>query len=355
MGESGSKPTIHDVAKLAHTSVGTVSRVLNDHRSVSKEVRQRVFDAVAHLGYTPNAIAQSMRTKSTFAVGLMVTDFSNPLFSIIAKASEETLREERYSLVLANSHDQPTREAELLSFFLQRRVDALMLTISDEHNEPLIEALGKITIPVILLDREARLPLDAVMTDHAQGLSRATEYLIGLGHRRIALITAGSQISPGRQRVAGYRAAYNRNGIPVPDDLIRTGSLGEEFGFEEAFALFQMSDKPTALIAGGNQILTGVMRAVRQLHISIPDQLSLIGCDDSALTIINDPPITVVSRNVPEIGRAAARIILDRLANPRARQPIHITLPTNLIVRDSCQAADKMRPLNRPTFKHPLS
>jgi LacI family transcriptional regulator len=188
----------------------------------------------------------------------------------------------------------------------------------------------------VLLDRELPLDIDAVHTDHASGLRQATSYLLGLGHRRISIITAGPDIRPGRERVRGFVEAFAKAGLVAPPDLIRSQSLSVDFGFREASALLQMRNRPTAIIAAGNRILVGVLRAIQQQQVAIPRDLSLIACDRSDVALLYPGPITLIDRPVEEIGRTAAQLLLERLGGHGDRPAQRIQFPTHLILGGSC-------------------
>ncbi|MEQ9812074.1 MAG: substrate-binding domain-containing protein [Azospirillaceae bacterium] len=331
------KPTIKDVARAAGTSIGTVSRVLNAHPNVTPLSRQRVMRAVQSLGYEPNLAAQSMRTRTKKAIGFMVNDIANPLFAKISRHAETLFHENGYSLLLANTAGKTSTEIDLVEQFFKHRTDAILLSLADETNPALLQALRGVDIPIVVMDREPEgIDVDRVMTDHGQGMRQATEYLIRLGHRRIGLITADRRISPGRARLDGYLEAHRKAGVSVDPRLIRARTLSAEFGFQEASSLLAAADRPTALIAGGNQILVGAMRAIRQHGIALPHDLSLVSCDDTELTELAGPPITVIWRDLGLIGRTAADLLLQRLAADAGWEPRRILLPTELLVRESC-------------------
>jgi LacI family transcriptional regulator len=333
-----SKPTIRDVARVAGVSQGTVSRVINGQPYVNAETQRRVLDVMVQLGYQPNSVAQSMRTKATRMVGFMIADVTNPVFGSFVKAAEAILHSAGYTLLLANTGGSPTIESELVTILQQRRVDGLILSVGNEHNPALISALREVSFPVVLMDRDLGLPFDAVMADHAKGMYQATHHLLSLGHRRIALITASQSIRPGRERLKGFGQAYLAMGLQPDPALVRSGSLSAEYGFREAHAMLTARRPPTAIIAGGNQILAGVLRAVGMLDLKIPAQLSLISCDDTDLSALYSPPITVISRDLSEMGRTSAELLLARLRNNQDGEPQRVMLPTQTVLRDSCAA-----------------
>lgn len=333
------RTTIRDVAARADVSVGTVSRVLNQ-KPVSPATLARVTRAIDALGYAPNAVAQSMRTRTTRAIGLVVNDISNPLFSGIAKAMERDLREGGFSLLIGNTDNDPERERVVIESLNQRRVDGLAIALSDERDPATVTLLKNIECPIVLLDRDLALGVDSVCDDHAGGMKKALRYLFDLGHRDIALITGSDGARPGRERARGFREACQERGLGPGPDRIRQGSLESGFGYRQACELLERQPRPTALIAGGNQILAGVLRAVRQFEITIPRDLSLISCDEIDLTQLMNPPITVITRDIRKSGTLAAELLLRRIAGDAGDDAAHQVIPTELLVRESCARVD---------------
>ena len=216
--------SVRDVARQAGVSVGTVSRVIN-HKPVSPEMSATVNKAMRDMGYTPNAVAQSMRTKTTYTVALVVNDISNPLFSSIAKGAEQILREENYSLFIANTDNNPQREKLIIQSLVHRRVDGLMIAVADETSADTNSILRSLDFPVTLLDREIDLSMDAVCDEHAVGMKTAVRYLFDLGHRDIALITGGDNVRPGRERawLLARREVGSRLRTDVPRRWVEAG------------------------------------------------------------------------------------------------------------------------------------
>jgi LacI family transcriptional regulator len=328
--------TIRDVARLAGVSVGTVSRVLNGHRSVTPETMRKVMSVMEAHAYQPNAVAQSMRTRNTRMVGFIISDISNTLFSSIVKAAEGVLQEAGYTLVLANTGEGTVREVELIHLLQQRRMDGLIMTVFQEGNTAVQEAIQNLRLPVVLLDRELPIPVDAVYADHASGMFQATKHLLELGHRRIALITESRLNRPGRERIRGFEQAFQSLGLTPDPDFICSRSLSAEYGFRESYSLLTGSHRPTAIIAGGNQILVGLLKAVRLCSVRIPEDLSVISCDDTDLTALATPPVTVVQRSVRDMGRQAAALLIQGLEEGPGGEPRRILLPTELLLRQSC-------------------
>jgi LacI family transcriptional regulator len=326
-------PTIREVAERAGVSVSTVSRVLNDYPFVSEDARARVLEAMEALDYRPDVAAQSMRTGTSRAVGFVVADISNPLFATIAKGVDAVLHPRGYSLVLANSQNDPDHEAELISTLRQRRVDGLIAAVADERAPALAARLDGFA--TVLFDREVEgSKADAVCSDHEQGLAEALERLADLGHRRVALI-AGSQGQLGsRARVVAYCTHAERLGLDGDPELLITIEPRREAGYDVGRSLLELDNPPTALVVAHNQITVGVLEAFRDLGVSVPGELSVVACDDVDVTRLYTPPIDVVSRDLLELGRAAGTLLLDRLADRHA-PPRRVVLPTRLVVRAS--------------------
>jgi LacI family transcriptional regulator len=328
--------TIRDVARISGVSVGTVSRSLNAPDTVRPDTLSKVRTAIKALGFQPDARAQTMRRRKTMTVGLVIDDIANPWHASCFKAIDSEMRAHGYSLYLMSTNGRASEEAAAIDMLQHGRADGVILTLNNEQDSRTIGRLQKLRIPSVLLDRELPLEIDAVLTDHASGLRQATSYLLGLGHRRIAIITAGSDIRPGRERVRGFVEAFENSGLPTPSELIRSQSLSADYGFREATALFQMRKRPTAIIAAGNRILVGVLRAIQQQGVAIPRDLSLIACDRSDVALLYPGPITLIDRPVEEIGRTAAQILLERLGGEANRPARRISFPTHLILGGSC-------------------
>lgn len=306
-----------------------------------------MLEASEALGYRPNMAARSMRTGTTGAVGFVVSDIANPLFASIAKAADGTLSPRGYALVVANSANDAKHEAELTAALRQRRLDGLIVATADERALGLAERIDGFRAAV-LLDREVPgSGADAVLSDHGAGIGAAVRHLAGLGHRRIAIIVGSPKQRGSRTRLEAFRAEVARLGLPLDDRLVRAGELSREAGYLAARALLALDEPPTALIAGNNQILTGVLPALRDLEIRIPSDLSLVACDETDLTVLYDPPIDVVRRDVAELGRVAAELILSRLASPITPSR-RVVFPTTFETRASVAPPAPVSAKDRP-------
>jgi len=333
---SPANPTIRDVAKAAGVAIGTVSRVLNGHKSASAQARQRVLEAVKKLSYAPDQIAQSMRRGSTRTVACMVRDISLPGFGVLVKAAEQALRTEGYSMVLAVTDNRPERELELLRTLLSQRVDGIMMTTTSEEDDGLCKMLAQLKVPLVLLDRDAPLSVDSVLIDHARGTCAAAEYLLSLGHARISLLTGQSRTRPARARIQGFLEAMPRMDRKTRGLRVREVGFSAEQAFRETSALLAEVPRPSALIAGGMETLTGVLQAIQGRNLKVPRDISVVAGADSELAQLAGPPITAVRWSGDDVGRTAVQMLLGRLQGGEAAPPQHVLLPTELVVRKSC-------------------
>jgi LacI family transcriptional regulator len=325
---------MREVADLAHVAISSVSRVLSGHPDVSSDMRERVLEAVRQLEYEPDFLAQSLRRGATLSVGFIVGDISNPLMATITAGAESVLRSAGYSMLLMNSENDPELDAAHVRFFQTRQVDGMILSLASERGSKTIDLLAHVDVPLVMIDREvpAELGASVVRSDHRTGMRAAVEHLLDLGHRRIALITGALDLWPVRERIAGMAEAVAGRGIR-DETITMTGSLSADHGEASAEHLLNMTPRPTAIIAGGNQVLAGCVRALVRNGIRVPDEMSLVTCDEVALSELHSPPISSVGRDTRALGRVAAELLLEGLAG--STEPKMVLLPTAYTPRAS--------------------
>ncbi|QJP16036.1 LacI family transcriptional regulator [Starkeya sp. ORNL1] len=327
------RATISDVARNAGVSIGTVSRVLNKARNVQPALQRRVLDAAAALDYQPDSLAQGMRSKKTHVIGVIVPNFQNPLSSAAVTGVEEELTRQGYTFFLANSRYDREREISTLNEFARRRVDGVIAILARD-DAATAEQLRRLSVPVVLLEREIGAEFDAVRTDQIAGTYRAARYLLALGHRRIALVTVPPNNMSGRHRFQGYANALADVGESVRDELVHMGGYTSEYALDAAYAVLSMRERPTALIVSGG-MLAGVLDAARQLNLTIPDQLSLVSLGDTELAALMRPGITAIRYDWAESGRLAARLAVSRIGGNRVETE-RFVVPYEFIRRESC-------------------
>lgn len=328
------RASMQEVAAAVGTSLSSVSRVLSGHPDVSPAMRRRVLAAVKELQYEPDFVAQSLRRGATRSVGFVIGDISNPLMADITAGAESVLRAADYSIVLMNSESRPELDAGHVRFLIARRVDGLILSLAAERDSDTTDQLVRARVPIVVIDRDIPAELDAsvVLSDHASGMVDAVSHLIDLGHRRIAAISGSLDIRPGRERLDAVRRTMAARG--VGDGLIVDGGGVEASRTQhETARILSLSDPPTAIIVGGNQLLAGALRAIRATGRHIGTDVSLITCDEIPLVEFHEPPIATVSRDNEAIGATAAQLLLERLGGAPARR---VVLPTTFVARESC-------------------
>lgn len=328
--------TIHDVAKAAGVSLSSVSRALNGGKNVSAKIARDVTAAATKLGYQPDFVARGLRTRSTGMVGCLVPDIANPLNATIVRAAEARLRDAGYMLVVASTANDPGRERSAAGEFRGRRLDGILVAPGSDANDKTWRELSIAGTPVVIVDRD---PLDedpAVLVDHRAGARAATRYLIGLGHRRIALLTADARMRPSRERIAGFHEAFDECGVDPASAQLCIQASPMDFAHADTLALLRDAARPTAIIALGTRILAGTLRAARDTGLSVPDDLSVLSVGDTDLAAAHTPAITALRWSLEDVGRAAAELLLQRLRGDLDGRQSRAVLPVDLVLRESC-------------------
>jgi LacI family transcriptional regulator, galactose operon repressor len=325
---------MRQVAERAGVAMSSVSRVLAGHPDVSPAMTEKVVRAVEELNYRPDILAQSLRRRETLSVGFVAGDISNPLVAEIVTGAESTLHANGYSMLLTNSLGDPLLEAAHITLLSRRRVDALVISVLDEtHPEPLAK-LRELDIPVVALDRNLppEIPVSRVLSDHRSGMKAAGLHLLDLGHRSIGLIAGGS-VRPALERRGGLEEAFAERGLPATYTADE-GVFSVEHGAAAMRRLLDLPEPPTAIIAGGNQLMLGALRVVSERGLRLGQDLSFVGCDDVAITDLFQPAVAVVRRDNYAMGRTAAELLLARLRD--GAPPSDVVLPTEFVARPSC-------------------
>jgi LacI family transcriptional regulator len=331
------RPTILDVARHAKVGVGTASRVINGQPAVREETRRRVQAAVIALKYVPDIVARSMRSNRSMTFACVMRDFTVPVLSMFVDSMQKEIDASGFSLMVASSYHDLGRELALLRGLAQRRIDGLVIATSSETDPLLLETLRALEFPVVLIDREQPAHADAVAVNHAVGIRQAVLYLADMGHRRIAIISGEPQVHPTRSRMAGFNEGLRLRGLKCPPEYVRTTSFSAETGYAGTRLLLELPKPPTAIIAGGSALLPGLIRAARELKVSIPERLSVIAGADSDVAELASPAFTVVRWSHDRLGKAAGRFLIDRLDRPElARQ--RLSVDAELVLRGSCGA-----------------
>jgi LacI family transcriptional regulator len=298
-------------------------------------MRQRVLRAVEDLHYKPDFLAQSLRTGATRSVGLSLSDISNPVVAEIARGAEDVLRENGYSMLVMNSDNDPSRDEEHIRVLASRRVDGLILSVANERKRGTIDALTQLDIPVVILDRDLprRVRASAVHSNHRSGMEAAVGYLLDMGHRRIGLLSWPLELRPGRERLAGLKAAYAARNLHDESTVV-PGLMSADEAEVATDDLLDANNPPTAVIAGSNQIFIGCLRALHRRGTRVGLDISLVTCDNVPLAELHSPPVATIARDNIETGRRAAELLLRRLTGET--EPEVSIEETIFIPRASC-------------------
>lgn len=351
-------PTISDVARLAAVSTATVSNVLNGSRNVSAGTRERVLKAVDALGYSPHPAARAMRGGASRLIGLIVADIMNPFFTELLHWVERAANANGYAVLLCNSDEDVQREQQHLQLLRSQRVDGILLAATGHSSKERALAISRLRVPVVLVDRGfEEFGLDAVVLDNRRAALEAMRHLLGFGHERIAMIGGPLTLNTGAQRLAGYREGLLEAGIGFDPRWVRDAGFREQPAYDAAREMLAAPDRPSALLAANTLIAIGAMRAITDSKLQCPDDVSLVGIDDSPWVNAFRPHLTTVAQPVAQIGEAAVRLLLARLdGSLTGRARTEVMAPT-LMVRDSCSSPARgkarMKRATAPRRKQP--
>lgn len=332
--------TIREIARESGVSVGTVSNVLNNRRCVSDGLRKRVIEVIELHKYRPNAIARSLSTRKTRTLGLIISLNQTPFYTDLAQGAIEAASIANCSLSVVatayDGHDLP----EQLDVLTHQWVDGIFIAI-----QPVIDTFFERIIvgntPLVVMDRGGSHPdtaVGAVGFDWFNGAYIATQHLIELGHRKIGFVSGIPGRSSSILRERGYIQALEDHGIPFRPELYGEGDFFYESGYTRALEMLRLKERPTALFMANDLMAMGVYQAAAELHLRIPEDISVVGIDDNFFTKFLSPPLTTVHIPTKEAGAIGINMLLgNRKANESVQ---HVLLSTPLVVRSStCQLA----------------
>ncbi len=328
--------TIVDVARKAGVSVSTVSHVVNGTRHVSTLTRSLVESAINSVGYRPNTLARSLKMASTNSVGIAISAISNPYFSDIICAIETECARLGLMVFLSDTQDNPDRELAVVQALHQRRVDGIILAPSPDPHQKALQYLEAQGIPSVLVDRMPNDRFDQVGVKNQEAMELLIAHLVSHGHRRIGFIAGQPGFDTTLERIAGYKATLAGQGLPFDDALLVIGNSSTACATASTYKLMALAEPPTALAAGNNMATIGTIRALREMGLRVPDDISFVGFDDFEWADCFEPRLTVVAQPCEEIGRQAATLLIERIADIGGVRRT-IRLDTKLIVRDSCR------------------
>ncbi len=324
--------SIKDVANVAGVSTATVSRVLSKGLHVRPEVRERVMAAVEKLGYRPNLVARSLRAQQSSTIGLIVSDIRNPFFTSISRAVEDTAYEQGFSLFLCNTDEDPEKEAIYLKLMRDESVAGVIFSPTRQTATNFTsESIG---FPIVVVDRSITgSDVDIVLLDNIDAAYRLTTHLIERGYRDIAAI-CGEMSTTGRERHAGYEKALRAHNLSSAAEHVKYVLPKIETGYATALKMIDSTQMPDAFFATNSLLAAGVLQAIRERNLTIPDDVALVSFDETTWASLVQPPITLIAQPTYEIGRTATELLLQRIADP-TRSTRQVILKGQLLVRGS--------------------
>ncbi len=327
--------TIMDVAREAGVSYATVSRVLSGYEFVKESTRQRVHEAAERLGYVVSLPARILAGGRTRIISLLVPNIDNSYVGTIVHGIDLEIEVAGYNLMLYTTHRQRGKEAMYVTTVTNGLSEGLLL-VAPLFPKAYVDALREQNFPYVLIDQDDFGGDSAIVeATNWQGAFDATTYLHHLGHQRIACISGHPDLSSAAQRLEGYKAALAAAGIPFREEFVAEGSYWLPGGREAMRKLLQLNPRPSAVFAANDLSALGAVEAIREIGLRIPDDISIVGFDDTPQASVLEPRLTTVRQPLEQMGRVAAQLLLEQIEQPGTPRR-RVTLPTELIVRNSC-------------------
>ena len=334
--------TIRDIAELARVSLATVSRAINRPDDVRPETLKKVSDVIRKVGYRPNRIASSLKSRKTRMVGIVVSDVLNPFFVGIVKSAERRFSSADYTAIICDSEENPQRELHYLDDLMARRIDGLVMIPALEHNV-LPRVLKQLNIPAVFVDRSLSSEHDCIKTDNHAGISLLVNHLVGRGYRSIGFISGPVTTLPGRERFEAFTTELALHNLAFTEEQASFCDFSVAGGYESARELIGRHPRPEAIIASNNLTGIGALKAIADSTLVIPDDIALVVFDDFLMSDVTNPPLTVVAQPADLIGEEAANILIQRMTAREPLPPQLILHTPKLIVRKSTRALDARR------------
>ncbi len=326
--------TLKDIGKEVGVSIVTVSRALNDKPDIGYGTKQKIREVAERLGYSPNALARGLKAKKTGSIGVLIADIADSFFASVVKGIENTAREMGYNIILCDTSEKYEWEKLAVQMMLEKRVDGLLITPSQTEYGDILELKRK-KIPFVLVGRHFDLvESDYVITDDIRGAFSATDYLIKKGHKKILFINGPIYISSAKERLVGYKRALQEHAILFDKSLVKEGALKMDDGYRIMKEILSTATKFTAVFAYSDFVTLGVMQALEETELKIPEDIAIVGYDDVAFARFLQIPLTTVHIPKYELGREAMKLLKRKIEGER-EEPQSVILETKLIVRKS--------------------
>jgi len=338
--------TIKDVARAAKVSVATVSRVLNGSGPVSDETRRLINEVAGRMRYVPHSGARSLITSKTETLGVLLPDLYGEFFSEVIRGMDDTAQKNGFHLLISRAYaDRHGIETAIRA--MRGRVDGVVVMSPDLDAESLLNLPS--TIPVVLLCSVPRgNDIDSLTIQNYRGAKDMVSHLISLGHKRIAIIKGSPRNYDAAERLRGYRMALREAGITPDASLEREGDFTENAGYAAALRLVALKDRPTAIFAANDSMAIGVLSALRESGMAIPEEMAVAGFDDIPLARYMDPPLSSVHVPICELGARAVELLLHGITHKNDNARRRERIATELVIRRSTGGESAERPPPTP-------
>ncbi|MCZ0704292.1 LacI family transcriptional regulator [Natronobacillus azotifigens] len=342
--------TIYDIAKKTGYSISTVSKVLNNYSDVGEKAKKIISEAVNELGYYPNSSARALSTKRSWTIGVVFVEDSgigieHPFFNAVIESFKKFAEKEGYDLLFA-SNNIGNEPKTYVDHFLYRGVDGVVVVCS-ALNSPNLQKLIESDVPSVVIDMDMR-GANVVYSDNVYGSELAVEYLLSLGHKKIAHLYGSETLYVGEQRLKGFYKAMKKNNLAiVPEYVVDGGIFTYEGGKEAMKQILNLEDPPTAIYAAGDLMAIGAIAAIQEAGLNVPNDFSIVGFDDIQISKYMTPGLTTIKQETSLIGKTAANLLIDQI-NTIEKQLMSVKIPVRLIERTSCAAViqDVKKPLH---------
>lgn len=334
------RPTIYDVAKEANVSIATVSKVINNTGRISDSTREKVMETMRRLNYVPSTVASALTGKHTDSIGLIIPDISNPFFAEISRMIEDRAHELGLNVIMCSTDYNESKEKRYVELLLRKQVDGFIIA-SGFQSMYLLEEFQKRKIPMAMLAQDnPTLDFNVVSVDDYKGGYLATNYLLSLGHRNIAVVA--EHVHSSNLRLHAYRDLHEQHGIPINNDNIVRTTASIKNGERVIKEIWEKGNRPTAIFACNDLLAVGVMKGARELGINVPNELSVIGFDNTILSTTTVPELTTIAQPIAEMGKKIVDVIIDEIKYEKDTSERVLFVP-ELIVRGTTKEVKSVK------------
>jgi LacI family transcriptional regulator len=326
--------TIYDVAREANVSMATVSRVVNNNPNVKPTTRKKVLETIKRLGYRPNAVARGLASKKTTTIGAIIPDISSIFFSELVRGIEDIAAMYNYNIILSNSDQNKDNEIQLINTMFEKQVDGILFmggNITEEH----VEQFGTSSVPVVLAatyDETGKIP--SVNIDYEVAAYEATKFLLDRGHKQPAFISGQENIQSNLFKYNGYIKALKDAGVPINEDFVIRDGYSYDAGIEGVQRLLELSEKPTAVFVGSDEMALGVIHGAQDKGYNVPTDIEVFGFNNTRLATMVRPTLSTIIQPMYDLGAVAMRLLTKYMDKEEVPEST-IILPHRIVERDS--------------------